>query len=110
MSERVKSMTEQTAEALEYSIAHWERLAGNKADKRDELGGKSCALCQMFFFSDCDGCPVKTRTGYRYCSFTPYLAADQAADRFGLTSSQFHPAAKAELEFLKSLRETPSDE
>jgi hypothetical protein len=112
-----KFMTEQTLEALEYSIAHWERLASGERYDGEGIGPAYCALCNMFYNTTktqllaCVGCPVLTHTGQRYCNDTPYHAAELAIwGDGGCDSSEFLHAAKAELEFLKSLRETPRDE
>ena len=45
-------MKKVTARALEESIAHWDRLANNKARKEENVGAESCALCGRFNTGD----------------------------------------------------------
>lgn len=93
-------MDEQTFRALQGSIAKWEAIvAGNGVDE----GPDNCPLCKLFHPSvapddgrqNCDGCPVKAKTGRSYCAGSPY---DEYAEG-GTSRAQ----AKRELKFLQSL-------
>lgn len=103
-------MDAKTAEALEASIAKWERNAEAAKPSGVALGEIQCPLCAIFRAGDCIGCPVSER-GYSRCTASPY---DEASDRYWewakLPSNigrrdAFRAAALAEVEFLKSLRE-----
>lgn len=53
----------------------------------------SCALCKLFYSSNCEGCPVFEKTGEAGCKGTPYSEA-----------SGINPASVlAKVNFLKSL-------
>lgn len=63
-------------EALDRSIEKWEKI---ERGETGDGGAKDCALCSLFYKdcykqdpSDCVGCPVRLRTGLRYCRNTPY--------------------------------------
>jgi hypothetical protein len=102
-------MDKRTANALEASIAHWERNVAIETPKGISLGSAACALCTEFRPS-CDGCPVKDETGEKDCIGSPYEAAADlfcswkeypgGAGRF----AAWRAAAQRELDFLKSLR------
>ena len=96
--------TADTLRALDESIAHWERLAFGPRRPGESIEAGECALCALFFAEVCYGCPVRERTGLRYCSGSPYVFARQAREDYGLDSGEFHTAARAELEFLRALR------
>ena len=117
-------MDERTAQALEESIKHWERLlelakVGTLAYFAAEgLGTDSCALCQEFYDEDsetCHGCPVAMTTGEWVCRRTPYrevmkaylIELNQAVGYSKSKPSNLVAAVNAELEFLKGLREIP---
>jgi hypothetical protein len=94
----------QTAEALEKSIQHWERLASGTTKPGEGPFEGSCALCRTH--PNCEGCPVMLRTGKWCCYDTPYYKARASWDA-GRNSNEFKRAARKELAFLKSLR-TPN--
>jgi hypothetical protein len=95
------SMSPETLEALKGSIEKWEKIvAGTGAD----YGPNNCPLCKMFRKSrgewwdmTCDGCPVKAHTGKDGCEDTPYDSFE------GSYKDDEEAAARAELEFLRSL-------
>lgn len=60
--------------ALEDSIAHWER---NAAAKTIKMGTDHCALCHVYYNNG----PVNARTGQMYCVGSPYSAAQYAAEQ-----------------------------
>lgn len=99
-------MDERTKIALEGSIAKWESIVkGTGID----MGVNNCPLCAVFYRShNCNGCPVKQRTGRSYCHQTPYQQFNNAlfAGQFALA----HEYAEKELEFLESLREADDDQ
>lgn len=99
-------MDEQTAQALEKSIKHWEENV-ERAEEDDELvtGQKDCALCGLFWNKDCIGCPVSARTGRQDCCNTPYIDVCKAE-----TQKERISACTDELNFLRSLREEKHEE
>ena len=91
-------MNAKTLEALLGSIAKWQAIIAGTAE---DYGRTNCPLCQMFWENDCDGCPVKKKTGLEDCDGSPYEKIDKA---YKCGYKQPPPElAKAELEFLKSL-------
>ena len=83
-------MDKETKEALKESIAHWAWNADNPDKVKLDPGG--CALCLMFHPlcigkiwskndpTNCDGCPVKKKTGRSLCINSPYYAVEAAYD------------------------------
>lgn len=77
-------MDSKTLNALNDSIAHWERLATGKRTVGESHQGNSCALCSLFFEDDnlletgnyCEGCPVYEKTGQRGCGGSPWMEAN----------------------------------
>lgn len=102
-------MNKKTLRALKGSIRKWEEIvAGEEVDD----GVDNCPLCQLFYWEDCKGCPVKETTGKECCVGSPYDDEWNDIHQFDLTLSdkggyvhteQSLAAAKAELKFLKSL-------
>lgn len=110
-------MEPKTLEALNASIAKWERNAVAETPEAALVLGDSCPLCHLFCPDDresdgCDGCPVKERSGYDQCSGTPWFAAYSAHRTWeqqgssGAWRDDFHAKARAEVAFLKSLLPT----
>ena len=103
-------MNRKTLTALKESIAHWERLATGKASSGEGVGVHHCALCQLFYYKGCSGCPVKKETGDPQCIGSPYMKAYHAsytpAGNQSYNNKKFKAAAAKELEFLKSLLPT----
>lgn len=94
-----RKMSPETREALEGSIAKWEAIV---AGTGEDEGSENCPLCHKFHRGGhlhyCRGCPVREVTGRTLCDGTPYIDYAQDDEDGGIA------AAKAELEFLKSLR------
>ena len=108
------AMTKVAAKALEKSIIHWEKNLAAKSPGDVKLSPYSCALCREFIIKDkdngrCMRCPIMARTGKTGCEGTPYDDAHIAADLWFYSlhggEDAFRAAARAEIEFLKSLRE-----
>ena len=111
----------ETAEALEKSIKHWEENA--VAEFLDvSISEDACALCDLFMLSSCVGCPVFKKTHRVLCANSPYATAAKnygtwnelfARPKPGMSIEDardaFRAAAREEVEFLKSLRETPDE-
>lgn len=104
-------MDAETLTALRESIAHWGRLASGDFPG-ENIGASRCPLCIAFHQMRttrsgravrCTGCPVREFTGAECCGNTPYQDAEVAWDLFGSESDEFKAAARAELEFLRSL-------
>ena len=107
-------MNKKARTALEKSIAHWERLAALTSVKAVEASDErpdasQCALCAVFAADGCDGCPVMARVDMHGCMLTPYEDAAIAffgiADGMSTNAKEWRKASRAELAFLKSLRE-----
>ena len=98
-------MTPETSQALEDSIAHWERLVAGAKQEDETIYSSSCALCKLFLKNRCIGCPVMVKTGLPVCRNTPWNDCDEVLDQYGYNSPEFRAAAAEQLEFLKSLRE-----
>ena len=98
-----KSDVTESGDALRAEIAKWEAIV--QGTGRDD-GPVNSPLCIAFLKSDdtCFGCPVQKRTGRHSCDGTPYEAWTAA-----LKPEDVKKAAKAELEFLKSLLPQPAD-
>ena len=119
-------MNYDTSEALDDSIAHWER---NVFGLFEEVGihADECALCDMFIvggreddeigwdYVACLECPVRAVTGKSHCKGSPwedvqdaYQEAQRAQWGFGgsayLADLAFREAARKMLVFLMSLR------
>ncbi len=99
-------------DALKLSIAHWKRLEAVKTPEEAEKeghDGDDCALCGIFFNGEaewgeqCNGCPVKQKTGKDGCNGTAYYSARRSLSDF---DSRFPldltPITKMR-EFLESL-------
>ena len=111
-------MNPQALNALRESISHWEAM---RDDWRSSVpNSENCALCRVYnhrenAIFDCLGCPITNATGYRYCVNTPYEAARKLrrhlhSDSTSEQLAQWHKAATAEIEFLKSLVPTEEKE
>lgn len=107
-------MLKETEEALERSIKHWRELEQVTARPfLDHITSRNCPLCDLFIDNDCGGCPVyeSTSDGRRErCERTPWARAWNALIAWSPKEDQekaahFRAAAKAEREFLESLRE-----
>lgn len=116
-------MDHKTRQALEGSIRKWEQIVqGSESD----LGGQNCPLCAEFAdksgedaegneIGGCFGCPVRKATGWDQCQHTPYSAWARATPWRGekIGRRVEHEAqrwlARAELEFLRSLRPSETE-
>ena len=102
-------MDEETREALEASIAHWQEVVRNPYET--DVGVSECALCRKFnhtwarWDDCCAGCPVRDRTGKSSCYGTP-LYAFLKERKVGAWPNEQAKLAQAELDFLISLRPT----
>lgn len=105
-------MDTKTLEALNASIAKWERNAEARAPGDAQIFSNTCPLCTAFRVNGwCDGCPVKSRTGRSFCALSPWedaLIALGAWDSGNTKQgrSNFRVAARKEVAFLKSLLPT----
>jgi hypothetical protein len=96
-------MTPETLEALKGSIEKWRKIV---EEGGEDLGVKNCPLCHLHYaYGNCTGCPVNQASGGQQCGNTPYDEWDEL-DLFGSgvadTPAKIE-AARAELEFLRSL-------
>lgn len=99
-------MDKETLTALKASIAKWEENASVAKTMDILIDASDCPLCDLFNGEGvCDGCPVSERTGQTACDDTPYYDAYDAYRKIigNMSLPPFRKAAKAEVEFLKSL-------
>ena len=103
-------------EALELSSKHWEENLAAATLEDASISASDCALCETFNMDRdsagfCVGCPVFAKTREQFCGGTPYIDAICALDNWEEHDdpSSWRIVAQAELDFLKSLRETPDD-
>lgn len=96
-------------QALDLAIEKWELIADH-AGEVDNFGGRSCALCRLYYRDEeddtCEGCPVWEKTGRSGCDGTPfeqYLENDKG-DESEESKARLRQYALAEVEFLKSLK------
>jgi exonuclease VII small subunit len=90
---------------LEVSIAKWQKIVENNGKRPDGTNdAATCALCETYQESDCNGCPVTKKTGEGCYMNTPYKKWIFANDNNKLQ------AAKEELAFLISLRKSAQPE
>lgn len=99
---------EETAAALETSIAHWRANVDGPIENAT-TAWYDCALCLVFAQGlECEGCPVHKRTNLIDCINTPFdmaFSLHHAVRYVSGSEAEFRIAAKAELDFLISLRE-----
>jgi hypothetical protein len=101
-------MDARTLEALKASIKHWEETTAATDVKSVKIGASECALCGLFntpdmvAYEECVGCPVYRATERSYCEGTPFDTAYYLLEHGG-DFDLFRAAAKAELDFLRSL-------
>ena len=79
---------------LELSIEKWQDIVDGTGKNYSE---RNCALCKIN--DSCESCLVQKSTAHCHCTRTPYYDYQDASN-----TQQRREAAKAELEFLKSLR------
>jgi len=86
--------------ALKASIAKWEEIV---AGTERSAGPHNCALCQLYFWQECEGCPVFQHTRQTVCRGTPYDEfCDHDDDGYAVTRKA-QQLAQAEVDFLKEL-------
>ena len=104
-------MDDLTAEALEAAIRHHKMNLAAKTFDGVEIGSEDCPLCALFVDDKCEGCPVKEKTGKALCDGSPFPELSHAAMDWACHGNSkenrktFRAAEKAEIAFLKSLRE-----
>ena len=110
-------MNTETLNALNESIAHWERMRDGDPTFLVEVPYSSdCPLCELFEIPGegegttlCEGCPVRKRAGFQCCQGTPWLRAAKAFDdarhqpEDSEEMEQWRTAAEAMITFLRSL-------
>ena len=97
-------MKPKTLRALYGAIEKWEGIASGKGVDR---GVANCPLCRLFYRYGCIDCPVALKSGHSECRNTPYGTwCVEATARNGggvAITPRAKRAARAEVEFLKSL-------
>lgn len=96
---------ETLAEALDLSIEKWEFITQVALADVEDGGSDSCPLCRRFTYPSgpghyCMDCPIGQHTGKVGCQETPYTDYCRAN-----TDNEALAAAKAEVAFLKMLKE-----
>ena len=106
------------AEALEASILHWQENVKAETPEDAYTGPDECALCCLYYENVCCECPVAEKTHEKICKGSPYVAADDAYNKWSRTDpsscantwlvarDEFRQCAQAEVDFLISLRRT----
>jgi len=96
-------------QSLLKSIERWERnLEVANDDGIFLLNADSCPLCVEFYGNECEGCPVKNKTGKPYCRDTPYpdvygLSYDKKKGRL-VDQEAVIIATEKELNYLKEIK------
>jgi hypothetical protein len=92
-----------TRKAIRESIKHWEEnKERNTYDLMySEISCDSCELCALFTQDECQGCPVRLKTGLRGCGGSPWASCQSAW--FNDNQSDWQSACQAEIDFLRSL-------
>jgi hypothetical protein len=95
-------MTPETLEALKGSIEKWRKIV--EEGGVDE-GWENCPLCALFFRNGCVDCPVSDATRMVSCDGSPYEEWNAQCHLTGRKADtpKKLAAARAELEFLRSL-------
>ena len=110
-TKKAMTMDNETAKALEKSIAHWRQNSEAETPDDASIAGEVCALCIQFqsWETRCAGCPVAARAGCGMCLGTPFVKAanDHLSWQMGVSDGRelFQKDARAELAFLESLRD-----
>lgn len=65
-------MNAETLQAMNESVAHWERMESGRRLPCESHMSESCALCQQFCIKNdsCVGCPIKD-AGFDHCGPNP---------------------------------------
>jgi hypothetical protein len=79
-------MLPETSEALNKSIIHWRENLSARASFEADISSHSCALCKLFIYDNCLGCPVSSRTGKTRCLGSPYERARDTLNEWGRLS------------------------
>lgn len=99
-------MDAKALKALKASIRKWERNAKAKTPEEYLTKAGDCPLCDLFIDDGCRRCPVYQRSLSIHCMATPYVQASVARHQWAYSDGSAeaaHAAARAEVEFLKSL-------
>jgi len=108
--EMLKRLYDKGEDPLELSIEKWEDIYNAIKRLRKytpgvigklEDGANNCALCEVLN-SECEYCPIAQTTNSKSCLGTPYWLFNEALFEGDLR--KLKQAARAEIEFLKSLR------
>jgi hypothetical protein len=77
------------------SIEHWYRVR----DENEEANARSCSLCDLYWNSKCNDCPIFLKTNNIYCRQTPYYNYDLY---IGKSERKRKRLAQAEIDFLQT--------
>lgn len=102
-------MDDETRAALDASIEHW-RLDNERALTPDDarIGPNHCALCELFWDQECDGCPVRERTGKPHCEDSPYDEIDFALARWRDAEDAMHRSACGYMDTIGTIQPHPA--
>lgn len=95
-------MEAKTLEALQGSIAKWEKRAAGEIAVPSV---SACPLCSLFYEPHCNGCPVSENTGQDGCRGTPVSAYQDLIENEDddASADQLRQVAMREVTFLRSL-------
>lgn len=99
-------MSPEALEALKKSIEKWEKNAVAEKAEDAKTNASDCPLCDLYFRNFCHGCPIAAATKKMCCGGTPYEHAFIEKEYWlepGSDGTAFRAAARAEVDFLKSL-------
>ena len=95
-------MSPSTLSALRSSIAKWEANAKVSSFSKAQIFNDTCALCELFYYENCSGCPVQEETGLPFCEDSPWTVVLRFwKERLDL--DLFREASAKEAAFLSSL-------
>jgi hypothetical protein len=108
-------MNQETLQALQDSIAHHERARDNR--ESENVGSETCPLCRLFLKRNtggaawnCDGCPVKERTGKNFCQGSPWYPDEDWSEELcdvqfseRVSDDKWRELEQREIDFLRSL-------
>lgn len=90
-------------EAIELSIQKWKSMVYllERGFEIEDGGMSTCALCELFWYGGCDGCPIENEVEAYGCNGTPYEEYEALVNDEGVYDIEL---AQEQLAFLESLK------